>query len=742
MTTDNQKVGETSAATKVTADATGSEKPGMLDEPGVQWQFFEASPDGVKILDLDGRPIFVNANGLKALEADFESIGSRKWIELWPEASRVEVEHAFAQALSGQSARFTALRPTQKGVLRWWDVVISPIKDRSGNVVNLMSISRDVTPSLTLADTLRRSEQQFQALANNIAQLAWMADRDGNLFWLNKRWLDFTGSTLDTSLGQGWRVFHHPDHIARVVDKWTRCIREGHIWEDLFPLRGADGAYRWFLSRAMPVRNASGEIEFWCGTNTDVTETRRQSQRLRKLARIVELSHEAMLVREIGGRIVMWNRGCEELFGFTKPEAFMKTSHALLSPRNLPAAAEFDEMVRTNGSWSGEVHYIASDGTDVWVDSRQELVRIGEKNVILETNRDITERRQADQVRSLLVAELNHRVKNTLAVVQSIAAQTARSRPSPEKFVSSFSGRLQSLAMAHNVLSEVAWAGAPIVELIRSQIAMMGSEAGRIELEGPSIDLPPQTALQLALILHELCTNAMQHGALSTPDGKIIINWTIDRGDPPLVRLNWRETGGPSVRPPVERGFGLTLIDRSKSLPNIATSIAFDPSGIEVEIACQARGDAGEPSLFNPGRKIGQPRVVPDRKRDLRPRVLIMDASLSRTLLLEDMLESAGYATSGPVSSAEAALDSLVSNKIGLVALDVDEIAGNDIEKVLAELADRHLPCIAIGTSARLAQIKAGAYTALVAKPIDRDTFLRAVCLGLNEHLEPDGDTF
>jgi PAS domain S-box-containing protein len=737
MTTDSQKV-DTSNRTAIEADTAGSAGTATFDGSDLNWQFFEASPDGVKILDCDGRLIFVNANGLRALEADFESIGSRKWIELWPQASRAEVEQAFNQARGGMSARFTALRPTLKGTQRWWDVVISPIKDRAGKIVNLMSISRDVSPSIALAETLQRSEQQFQALANNIAQLAWMADASGQLFWLNQRWLDYTGSSLETSLGEGWRVFHHPDHVARVVDKWKRCTSEGRVWEDLFPLRGTDGNYRWFLSRAMPVRNAAGEIELWCGTNTDVTEARHQSQRLRKLARIIELSHEAMLVREVGGGIELWNCGCEELFGYTKENAKAKSVFELLQPRNLPPPDVFDAQILENHSWSGEVHYADSDGADVWVDSRQELVTIGDKNFVLETNRDITERRQADQVRSLLVAELNHRVKNTLAVVQSIAAQTARSTADPKKFIARFNGRLQSLAAAHNILSDVSWSGAPIVELIKSQVSVMGADADRIRLHGEPVDLPAQTAQQLALILHELAANALQHGALSVTNGSIDIGWVEEDGGQPRVRLTWREIGGPEVSPPVGRGFGLTLIERSRSLPNLMTSIAFEPQGVVVEILLDVTVTADQP-MFNPGAKLIKPRQTRTRtKRAPERRIIIMDGSLSRAVLLEDMIDSAGYAVSPPITTAKAAIAELAAHPADLVALDVDEIADAEIDRLLVELEERRIPCIAIGSSGRLARIKAGSFSSLVAKPIERESFLRALRTSLEDDLEAD----
>jgi len=121
---------------------------------------------------------------------------------------------------------------------------------------------------------LRERDQQFRALADNIPQLAWMTDPSGYIHWYNRRWLDYTGSTLEQSLGWGWRAFHHPDHVARVVEHFRAAFEHGEAWEDTFPLRGRDGNYRWFLSRAIPIRDEDGRITRWFGTNTDITEQR------------------------------------------------------------------------------------------------------------------------------------------------------------------------------------------------------------------------------------------------------------------------------------------------------------------------------------------------------------------------------------------------------------------------------------------------------------------------------------
>lgn len=142
-----------------------------------------------------------------------------------------------------------------------------------------------------------QSEERFRSLADNIAQLAWMADSDGHIFWYNRRWYEYTGTTLADAEGWGWKRCHHPEHVERVTEKIARCFAAGEIWEDTFPLRSAQGEYRWFLSRAVPVRNADGAILRWFGTNTDITERLETEERLREADRrkdefLAMLGHE------------------------------------------------------------------------------------------------------------------------------------------------------------------------------------------------------------------------------------------------------------------------------------------------------------------------------------------------------------------------------------------------------------------------------------------------------------------
>ncbi len=140
----------------------------------------------------------------------------------------------------------------------------------------------DVTERRQTQQALQEQEEKFRLMANNISQLAWMADSKGSIFWYNKRWHDYTGTTPEEMHGWGWQKVHHPDHVGRVVEKIKKAIETGQVWEDLFPLRSKEGQYRWFLSRAIPFKDQQGNIIRWFGTNTDVTNQREYEERLKR----------------------------------------------------------------------------------------------------------------------------------------------------------------------------------------------------------------------------------------------------------------------------------------------------------------------------------------------------------------------------------------------------------------------------------------------------------------------------
>jgi two-component sensor histidine kinase len=197
--------------------------------------------------------------------------------------------------------------------------------------------------------------------------------------------------------------------------------------------------------------------------------------------------------------------------------------------------------------------------------------------------RDISDRKRADEQRTLLIHELNHRVKNTLATVQSIASQTLRNAGTAQEAKQALEGRLIALARAHDVLTQENWEGAEIREIVAQAVAPYVSQGeDRLHIDGPEIRLSPRMALALAMALQELATNAVKYGALSNAMGTIRIAWSLEPAQPASrLHLCWQERDGPPVRPPSRQGFGSRLIERSLARElNGAVQIEFQPEGI------------------------------------------------------------------------------------------------------------------------------------------------------------------
>jgi two-component sensor histidine kinase len=190
---------------------------------------------------------------------------------------------------------------------------------------------------------------------------------------------------------------------------------------------------------------------------------------------------------------------------------------------------------------------------------------------------------QAEAHRELLINELNHRVKNTLSTVQSIAARTLRGVPHGAEAVKTLESRLVALSRTHDVLSKQSWEGADLHELALGALEpYLSPDSTRADIGGPSVQLPPRVALILALVLHELATNAIKHGALAHANGRISLTWRQVPGrQEPTLQVMWREIGGPPVGPPARIGFGSTLI-KSGIAHELKgkTTLSFDPSGV------------------------------------------------------------------------------------------------------------------------------------------------------------------
>jgi two-component sensor histidine kinase len=199
---------------------------------------------------------------------------------------------------------------------------------------------------------------------------------------------------------------------------------------------------------------------------------------------------------------------------------------------------------------------------------------------------------EARQLRhqKLLVDELNHRVKNTLAIVQSLAQQSFRGESAAAR--QAFEGRLVALANAHNVLTDEGWESADLGDIVRGALQAHATAESRFHLEGPEVRLPPQSAVAVALVLHELTTNAMKYGALTQDQGRVEVSWDLRQGDEPCVDLCWRESGGPPVTAPGHNGFGSRMIERAMAGEGGKARLDFRPEGVVCELSMGLHADA------------------------------------------------------------------------------------------------------------------------------------------------------
>ena len=196
---------------------------------------------------------------------------------------------------------------------------------------------------------------------------------------------------------------------------------------------------------------------------------------------------------------------------------------------------------------------------------------------------DITARKQTEARQHLLLQELNHRVKNTLATVQSIASQTLKDEPNPQAFRELFKNGSGALARTHNLLSDGNWQGSPLRDMLLAEAAPYANGyADRVAMDGPHLTLTPSASLALGMAFHELATNAAKYGAFSVPDGRVQVHWLIENGHGERrLRLEWQERSGPPVKPPARRGLGSRLIERGLALQlNGEAELHFESAGV------------------------------------------------------------------------------------------------------------------------------------------------------------------
>lgn len=386
----------------------------------------------------------------------------------------------------------------------------------------------------------------------------------------------------------------HPDDLLAVraaVAAATDPGGSGAINMEYRIHRGGDGALRWVETFGRAFFEGGRCVRF-VGVVSDVTERREAIDRLLRQEETLRLAIDAADVGtwdfDVATGELTWSERCYTMLGVRPGEPVdVDTFNACIHPGDQARVQEAmilaqDPMIRAE--YSIEFRVVGRDDyVERWVNTKGKVFfgDDGKPQRFVGAVVNVTDRKRAELHLRLLVNELNHRVKNSLATIQAIAAQSFTGERALPQAQEAFSSRIVALAEAHDLLTRENWEGADLHEVTARLADLHGGQA-RFELSGPAIRLSPKTALSLSMALHELATNAMKYGALSTPEGRIRVSWDL-APDPGAARLDltWTERGGPPVKPPTDRGFGSRLIERGLAAElSGSAAIDFQPEGV------------------------------------------------------------------------------------------------------------------------------------------------------------------
>lgn len=475
------------------------------------------------------------------------------------------------------------------------DFVYQPVLDPQGGVVGIFVQGEDVTDRMRAETALRESEALFRGFAESIPNHVWTATPAGLLDWFNPRVYDYSGAAFRDLAGEIWVSMLHPEDVETAATRWTEAIATGGLYETEFRLRRHDGTYRWHIARAVPIRDASGAIRQWIGTNTDIDDQKTAIQALRDSERRLQLSQNAAgitaLEVDIASGMVIGSETFWQIWGLEpRDSAHISLLENIVVPED--RAIRSTPETRALGSAVANVEYRIrrpDTGELRWLSRAIEFQRdpAGKPIKMFGVVQDITERKEIEARQVMLTHELEHRIKNILAMVAAIASQTLRNTDI-DSARGTFNERLRALANAHDILNSTRWTNASMRQVIENTIAAL--PADQITITGPELAILPKMALTLALAVNELATNALKYGALSTQEGRVAIDWHLISADTGTNLIwRWTETGGPPVTAPTRRGFGSFLIERVFGA-DFGGTVRLDPrpEGLECVLTCPA----------------------------------------------------------------------------------------------------------------------------------------------------------
>ena len=574
----------------------------------------------------------------------------------------------------------------------------------------------------------------------------YITDAEGRITFYNQAAADLWGHRpkLGTDFWCGsWRLYW-PDGapMAHHECPMATAIKEGRPIRDIEAvLERPDGARVPFRPYPRPLKDESGRVIGAINLLIDATDLKQAEIESARLAAIVVSSDDAIVGKTLDGCVTSWNAGATRIFGYEPKEMIGQSIIKIIPPE---LRQEEDEILAKLKRGEHIAHYetvrLAKDGRRLNISLSVSPVfdKTGRIIGASKIARDITEKKRVEAIQRVLIEELNHRVKNTLAMTQAIASQSLRHAKSASDFVESFTGRVQALAKAHSLLTDRKLEGAELTELVREQVTL-GVADERVICSGPMVILGAQPAIHLALVLHELATNARKYGGLSVPQGRLSVKWEVHSSGSRTLLLDWTESGGPQVSAPLTAGFGTTLIERTLQTHGGEATVRYGVTGVTCKLRLPL-GETARPEVEAALAALSisahaQVRGQTDGRIFEGRRILIVEDEPLLAMELETNLNALGCKTLRSAATLNAAKAAIGDSGCDAALVDVN-LGGRQADELAVALTRKNIPFAFVTGYGREGLPAGFKEVAILSKPFAKEELL----VVLAQLLQPSSD--
>ena len=612
------------------------------------------------------------------------------------------------------------------------------------SVLNFVLFAVTAAATVLVADRLRRAHERLRRNEErlSLAQKAggigiWDWDLASDRLWWSPSF--YAAAGIDPSVSPSIAALVaqiHPIDRERVASALERA-RQGLERLDIeFRLDRSDGNSAWLVGRADTFCDGKGRPSRLVGVAFDATRIRTAESERDQAHTLLETFFEvlpgAAYAKDGEGRFLLGNPGFQAAVGHAAPSFIGKTDLDLLADKDQARAImEHDRaLIRQGTPQSFEEDLVLPDGRLThWLSVKSPIRSAdGQFQGLVGVSLDITERRKAEERLRYLANEVDHRARNLLGVVLSVVRLTKVDDVAA--FRAAVTGRIKALSRAHSLLAASQWQGVDLATLAAEELAPFERAGGEaITISGPAIRLVPDASRALAMALHELASNAAQHGALSGEAGRVALSWRVsERDGPPQAEILWRETGGPPVEPPARTGFGFTAIQGAIEHQLCGkVDLEWAGEGLVCRIGFPLVEQA-EPVLP----AVSAPRAKRPPSADAavtlkEKRVLIVDDEALIALTMKQALQEQGSTVVGPARSSAAALDLIRQQAPDLAILDLN-LAGRSsvsIARALRALGVPYVYCTGYADPAQMIEPELRAET--LTKPTDPRELVEAL---------------